>query len=171
MTALHDTVPPSSSVPAVAKKRILYVEDDADIARMLTDVLRENGFDPSFVSSATEMDTALNRDSVDLVVLDIMLPGEDGLSICRRLRATSSIPIIMVTARGEDIDRILGLEIGADDYVSKPFNPRELIARIRAILRRTSPAATTAGPLVLGDLRLDPRARDVWLNDMPLNLT
>src|ERR1700745_2082923 len=145
MPALHDTVPPLSPVPAVVKKRILCVEDDVDIARMLTDVLKENSFDPSFVGSAAEMDTLLNRDSVDLVVLDIMLPGEDGLSICRRLRATSSIPIIMVTARGEDIDRILGLEIGADDYVSKPFNSRELVARIRALLRRARKPGSPRG--------------------------
>jgi two-component system OmpR family response regulator len=165
MPALHDTVPPLSPVPAVAKKRVLCVEDDVDIARMLTDVLKENGFDPSFVGSATEMDTALNRDSVDLVVLDVMLPGEDGLSICRRLRATSSIPIIMVTARGEDIDRILGLEIGADDYVSKPFNSRELVARIRALLRRAESAPGLARfrarPLIFADWSIDPTAREL----------
>ena len=165
MPALHDTVPPLSPVPAIAKKRILWVEDDADTARMLTDVLKENSFDPSFVGSATEMDKVLNQDSVDLVVLDVMLPGEDGLSICRRLRATSSIPIIMVTARGEDIDRILGLEIGADDYVSKPFNSRELIARIRALLRRTESAPTLARfrarQLKFADWSIDPTARQL----------
>jgi two-component system, OmpR family, response regulator len=165
MPALHDTVPPLSPVPAIAKKRILCVEDDADIAHMLTDVLKENGFDPSFVGSAAEMDKVLNRDSVDLVVLDVMLPGEDGLSICRRLRATSSIPIIMVTARGEDIDRILGLEIGADDYVSKPFNSRELVARIRALLRRAESAPglarIRARPLIFADWSIDPTAREL----------
>jgi two-component system, OmpR family, response regulator len=126
--------------PPRAKARILCVEDDAEIARMLTDVLRENGFEPSFVGSATEMDAALDQHGSDLVLLDIMLPGEDGFSICRRLRANSSIPIMMVTARGEDIDRIIGLEIGADDYVTKPFNSRELVARIRTILRRAETA-------------------------------
>jgi two-component system OmpR family response regulator len=153
------------SVSSTAKTRILCVEDDVDIARMLTDVLEQNGFKPSFVGSATEMDTVLTREDIDLVVLDIMLPGEDGLSICRRLRATSSIPIILLTARGEDIDRIIGLEIGADDYISKPFNSRELVARIRALLRR---AETMPGfvryrtrPLVFAGWRIDPTVREL----------
>ncbi|SDS74560.1 two-component system, OmpR family, response regulator [Bradyrhizobium canariense] len=158
MSASHSNLP-------AAKARILCVEDDADIARMLTDVLEESGFEPSFVSSATEMDAALNRDDIDLVVLDVMLPGEDGLSICRRLRATSQIPIIMVTARGEEIDRILGLEIGADDYVSKPFNSRELVARIRALLRRAESAPGLsrfrARPLTFAGWRIDAAAREL----------
>src|SRR5262245_39117271 len=124
-----------SPIPS-PKPRILCVEDDAEIARMLYDILAENGFEPCSVGSAADMDALLNSSSVDLIILDVMLPGEDGLSICRRLRAASSIPIIMVTARDEDIDRIVGLEIGADDYVTKPFNSRELVARIRALLRR-----------------------------------
>jgi two-component system response regulator CpxR len=94
-----------------------------------------------------------------------------GLDVLRRLRAKSPVPVLILTARGEDIDRILGLEIGADDYVPKPFNPRELIARIRAILRRSSRATDPTDPVVVGDLRLDPRAREVWLNDVALNLT
>ncbi|MET4484005.1 two-component system OmpR family response regulator [Bradyrhizobium sp. F1.13.3] len=153
------------SASSDSKARILCVEDDVEIARMLSEVLEENGFKPSFVGSATEMDTVLSRENVDLVVLDIMLPGEDGLSICRRLRATSSIPIIMLTARGDDIDRIVGLEIGADDYVSKPFNSRELVARIRALLRR---AETTPGlvrfrtrPLVFAGWRIDASLREL----------
>jgi len=106
-----------------------------------------------------------------LVVLDLMLPGMGGLDLLRRLRAKSPIPVLILTARGEDIDRILGLEIGADDYVPKPFNPRELIARIRAILRRTSNAAAPAGPLITGDIRLDPQSREASLKEIPLNLT
>ncbi len=94
------------------------------------------------VGSGAEMDARLKRGDFDVIVLDVMLPGEDGLSICRRLRTSSSIPIIMVTARGEDIDRILGLELGADDYVTKPFNSRELVARIRALLRRVESGAS-----------------------------
>jgi two-component system response regulator CpxR len=94
-----------------------------------------------------------------------------GLDILRRLRTQSPVPVLILTARGEDVERILGLEIGADDYVPKPFNPRELIARIRAILRRTIQVSTTAVPLVAGDLRLDPAAREAWLNDAPLHLT
>src|SRR3990170_1165054 len=131
-----EVVPPVYTAHPAARPRILLVEDDPEISRMLTDVLSESGFVASSVGSAVDMDALLRRETVDLVVLDVMLPGEDGLSICRRLRAASAIPIIMVTARGEDVDRIVGLEIGADDYVAKPFNSRELVARIRALLRR-----------------------------------
>lgn len=116
---------------------ILLVEDDAEISRMLQQVLSENGFTTSWVTSAVEMEPVLERGNVDLVVLDVMLPGEDGFSICRRLRAASGIPIIMLTALGDDVSRIVGLEIGADDYMTKPFNSRELVARIRALLRRS----------------------------------
>jgi len=120
-----------------AEARILLVEDDATIQNMLADALRENGFSVGIAASGAEMDRAMSREKVDLLLLDLMLPGEDGRSICMRLRAASAnLPIIMVTALGDDIDRIVGLEIGADDYVSKPFNTRELIARIRALLRR-----------------------------------
>lgn len=126
-------------------RHILLVEDDPEISQMVADVLTENGFAASCASSASEMDDILERKPVDLVVLDVMLPGEDGFSICRRLRNSSSIPIIMLTARRADVDRIVGLEIGADDYVTKPFNSRELVARIRALLRRTH-----SGPAVYG---------------------
>ncbi|MEH2481228.1 two-component system OmpR family response regulator [Nitrobacteraceae bacterium AZCC 2146] len=132
---------------------------------MLTDILRESGFEPCFVSSAIEMDAVLKQRNVDLVILDIMLPDEDGLSICRRLRANSSIPIIMVTARGEDMDRILGLELGADDYVAKPFNSRELVARIRTILRRADSAPGTARQrerqLRFAGWQIDPASREL----------
>jgi two-component system OmpR family response regulator len=125
------------SASPISAGHILLVEDDAEISRMLQQVLSENGFTACWVRSATEMEPVLERGHVDLVVLDVMLPGEDGFSICRRLRATSKVPIIMLTALGEDVNRIVGLEIGADDYVTKPFNSRELVARIRALLRRT----------------------------------
>lgn len=146
-----------------AKPRILCVEDDADIARMLSEAMTDNGFEPFWIGSATEMDAVLKRESIDLVVLDVMLPGEDGLSICRRLRTSSSIPIIMVTARGEDVDRILGLELGADDYVTKPFNSRELMARIRALLRRAESGGALmrprSRPLIFAGWRIDPATR------------
>ncbi|HTV68308.1 MAG TPA: response regulator transcription factor [Rhizobiaceae bacterium] len=131
--------PLSSALPAATEKsaRILFVEDDATIAQLLTEILEENGFVTASVTCAEEMDLRLAQEDVDLVVLDVLLPGEDGFSICRRLRAVSPVPIIMLTALGEDVDRIIGLEIGADDYVTKPFNSRELVARIRALLRRT----------------------------------
>lgn len=112
---------------------------------MLAETLDANGFSAAFVGSAKLMDQRLLQDRYDLILLDIMLPGEDGLSICRRLRASSNIPIIMVTARGEEIDRILGLELGADDYITKPFSSRELVARVRALLRRTETSAISIG--------------------------
>jgi two-component system, OmpR family, response regulator len=129
---IHD----AQATTAEASARILIVEDDETIYRMLGDVLSENGFAVSTATSGPEMDSALQLQNVDLIVLDVMLPGEDGFSICGRLRALSNIPIIMLTALGQDVDRIVGLEIGADDYVNKPFNSRELVARIRAVLRR-----------------------------------
>ncbi|MDT2020647.1 response regulator transcription factor [Methylocella sp. CPCC 101449] len=135
----------STPSSAQAGKRILCVEDDAEIARMLAETLDANGFSAAFVGSAKLMDQRLLQDRYDLILLDIMLPGEDGLSICRRLRASSNIPIIMVTARGEEIDRILGLELGADDYITKPFSSRELVARVRALLRRTETFAISIG--------------------------
>lgn len=117
---------------------IVIVEDDADIAQMLVDLLRDGGFRASVASSGSEMNRLLSRSGADLIVLDAMLPGEDGFSICRRLRATGRIPILMLTALGEEIDRIVGLELGADDYVTKPFSSRELLARIKGLLRRAS---------------------------------
>lgn len=146
-----------------SQPRVLLVEDDVEISSMLLDVLSENGFRGSAVCSAVEMDAVLSREHVDVVVLDIMLPGEDGRSICRRLRAASAIPIIMLTALGEDVDRIVGLELGADDYVVKPFNSRELVARIRALLRRAAIGPAFAGnrrrPLRFLGWRIDAVAR------------
>jgi DNA-binding response OmpR family regulator len=151
--------------------RVLIVDDDVQLCGLLVERLTSEGFTIEIANDGIRgLDRALSMEHA-LVVLDLMLPGLTGLDVLRRLRARSPVPVLILTARGEDIDRILGLEIGADDYMPKPFNPRELIARIRAILRRTSRAATTAGPLVVGDLRLDPGAREVWLNDVALNLT
>ncbi|WP_028079791.1 response regulator [Solimonas soli] len=122
--------------------RIVVVEDDREIGPLVRGLLERENFIAEWVRSGAEMDTALARQRADLVLLDLMLPGEDGLSICRRLRAAGNLPVMMLTAKGEDLDRIIGLEVGADDYLPKPFNPRELIARIRAVLRRAAPAAT-----------------------------
>jgi two-component system, OmpR family, response regulator len=142
----------ASSTLANSHARILIVEDDVAIHRMLSETLSENGFSVSVATSAVEMDRALRREEIDLVVLDVMLPGEDGFSICGRLRASSNLPILMLTALGEDVDRIVGLEIGADDYVTKPFNSRELVARIRALLRRARSVGVKTGQR-LGPLR------------------
>ncbi|MCJ2083826.1 response regulator [Methylobacterium sp. J-090] len=121
-----------------ATPHILVVEDDREISALVARYLRANACRVTVAGDGRAMDQALNDARVDLVVLDLMLPGEDGLSLCRRLRTTSNVPILMLTAKAEEIDRIIGLEIGADDYLGKPFNPRELLARIRAILRRGS---------------------------------
>jgi two-component system, OmpR family, response regulator len=119
-----------------ASPHILVVEDDEKISRLVARYLGANDCRVSIAGEGREMDRLLGASRIDLVVLDLMLPGEDGLSLCQRLRADSRVPIIMLTARSEDIDRIIGLEMGADDYLAKPFNPRELLARIRAVLRR-----------------------------------
>ncbi len=124
--------------------RILIVEDDREIGPLVRDLLEPENYSVRWVQSGAAMDMALLKQTADLIVLDLMLPGEDGLSICRRLRAGTSIPIIMLTAKSEDLDRIIGLEMGADDYLAKPFNPRELLARIRAVLRRAAPARAAA---------------------------
>jgi len=118
---------------------ILLVEDDRDVSALVTRFLRENGIHVSLSGDGRSMDRELKTGRIDLVILDVMLPGEDGFSICRRLRGTGRLPIIMLTAKAEDVDRIVGLEIGADDYLTKPFNSRELLARIRSVLRRCSP--------------------------------
>jgi two-component system, OmpR family, response regulator len=123
-------------------KIILIVEDDRDIRGLLSDFLKREGFSVDVAEDGAAADRALARMAPDLVILDLMLPGEDGLSICRRLRARGSTPILMLTAKNDDIDRIVGLELGADDYLGKPFNPRELLARIRAILRRADASSS-----------------------------
>lgn len=124
---------------AVVSPKILIVEDDAEISRLVVEMFDQEGFAVTAIASGTQLDIALERNAPDIVILDLMLPGEDGIAICRRLRARqSALPILMLTAKSDPIDRIVGLEIGADDYVTKPFNPRELLARVRAILRRTN---------------------------------
>jgi two-component system OmpR family response regulator len=143
---------------------ILIVEDDFEIAGMLVDLLRTNGYGASSAGSGVEMDVLLKRGDFDLILLDVMLPGEDGFSICRRLRSSSTMPILMLTAQREDIDRILGLELGADDYVTKPFNSRELIARVKSILRRAAyveERVDAFGPMTFADWRIDPKSRQL----------
>jgi DNA-binding response OmpR family regulator len=157
--------------------RILVVDDDPDLRELLIGYLAREGFTVSGAEDGRAMDGALAQSTPDLVLLDLMLPGEDGLSIARRLRQTTALPIIMLSARGDDIDRIVGLEVGADDYVAKPFNPRELLARIRAVLRRRSPAQPAAEPdaddevFVFGPFRLDLRTRELQKDGEPVPLT
>jgi two-component system OmpR family response regulator len=144
--------------------RILVVEDDPEIRSLLKDYLHRQGLRVDVAEGGGTFDRLMAQyGEPDLVVLDIMLPGEDGFSICRRLRATSRVPVIMLTARGDDIDRIVGLEMGADDYLPKPFNPRELLARIRAVLRRMEqPLDQPRRRLSVGVLIVDLDARTVW---------
>src|ERR1700742_2803712 len=145
---------------------ILVVEDDRETRALIAKYLRNNACNVTAVSDGREMSRAMADHRVDLIILDVMLPGEDGLSLCRKVRAESQVPIIMLTARGEDVDRILGLEMGADDYLPKPFNPRELLARIKAVLRRQAAALTAtafagAKSLAFRGWRLDPGLREL----------
>ena len=148
-----------------ASPHILIVDDDREIRDLTGRYLRKHGFRVDSAADAKAMDRLLRDGRFDLIVLDLMLPGEDGLSICRRLRASTRIPILMLTAVAEDTDRIIGLEIGADDYLTKPFNPRELLARIRAVLRRAEGAGSAADPvegvLTFSGWRLDPARREL----------
>lgn len=126
-----------------AHEHILVVEDDPEIGTLMEHHLTSHGWKVSLARSGAAMEQQMATNRVDLIVLDLMLPGEDGLSICHRLRASSAIPIIIVSAKSDDFDRVIGLEVGADDYLAKPFNPRELIARIRALFRRMELGAAT----------------------------
>jgi len=151
---------------------ILLVDDDAELGSLMTEFLKREGFT---VECELEGQKGLERaasGAVDLVVLDVMLPGMDGFEILRRLRQRSKVPVIMLTARGEDVDRIIGLELGADDYLPKPFNPRELAARIRAILRRYEPRpAVSGGRLEVNGITLDTGTREVVAHGKAVELT
>ncbi|CAK0763027.1 DNA-binding transcriptional dual regulator OmpR [uncultured Gammaproteobacteria bacterium] len=132
---------------------LLVIDDDREIRALLSRFLGQHGYRVSTARDGAEMNRVLDTGHFDLIVLDLMLPGEDGLSLCRRLRAASAVPIIMLTAMGEETDRIIGLEMGADDYLAKPFNPRELLARVKAVLRRSSGGPDGTGePAVTGKL-------------------
>ena len=147
--------------------QILIVEDDDAIADPLTAGLEREGLDVTRVSTGED---ALAAPLPDLVLLDIRLPGMDGTEVCRRLRARSDVPIIVVTAKGEEVDRVVGLELGADDYIVKPFGFRELLARIRAVMRRARPGSDRP-QIHVGPLQVDVRARRATMDDEPLNLT
>jgi two-component system OmpR family response regulator len=148
---------------------LLIVDDDREICLLLTKFLIRHGYRVTSAADGPTMMKTLEAARIDLVVLDLMLPGEDGLSLCRRLRVASTLPIIMLTAVGEETDRIIGLEMGADDYLAKPFNPRELLARIKAVLRRAGPGrsavALTDRVLVFDGWRLDTARRQLFTPD------
>jgi DNA-binding response OmpR family regulator len=152
-------------------KRILVVEDEGGIARLVRDYLEHAGFEVVVAGDGEVALAEARRARPDLVVLDLGLPGRDGLDVARGLRRTSSVPIVMLTARGDETDRIVGLELGADDYVVKPFSPRELVARVRAVLRRTEAAGAGAEMLRVADVEVDlPRMR-VAVAGRPVELT
>jgi DNA-binding response OmpR family regulator len=155
--------------------RILLVDDDPTIADVVTRYLERDGFAVDVARDGqAALDAALS-DAPDLVVLDLMLPKVDGFEVCRRLRALAPVPVIMLTARGDESDRIIGLDLGADDYIAKPFSPRELVSRVRAVLRRASGPLAPPTPglpvLVDGDLRVDVLAREATRDGAPIHLT
>ena len=145
-------------------KRVLIIEDDKELAAMVSEYLGSRGLQVTTRSSAMAGMKALRAKRFDALILDVMLPDLDGFEVCRRVRAESDIPIVMLTARGEEMDRIIGLELGADDYMPKPFSPRELLARLNAILRRGSVGMSGAPVLRFGRLVIDPNARTITLD-------
>ncbi len=158
------------------RSHLLIVDDDREIRTLLSQYLDRHGLRATAVADGREMRRVMERSHIDLIVLDLMLPGEDGLSICRELRTHSQVPVIMLTARGEDVDRIVGLELGADDYLAKPFNPRELLVRIRAVLRRAAHAPRDPNPqtvhaFTFDGWRLDTTRRTLAGNDGEVQLS
>jgi DNA-binding response OmpR family regulator len=157
--------------------RALLVDDDHELARLLSEYLVPHGVSLDHeADGAHALERLSDPTTYDIVLLDVMLPGIDGFEVCRRIRAASDVPVVMLTARGEDTDRVVGLEIGADDYVPKPFNPRELLARMRAVLRRARPPSPTASPAAperveVGDLAVDVPAHKATLGGRELQLT
>ena len=152
------------------QEHLLVVDDDREIRRLLDEYLTQSGYRVTGVGDGRAMRRALDEHRIDLIVLDLMLPGEDGLSLCRSLRAQSNMPVLMLTARGTEIDRIVGLEMGADDYLAKPFNPRELLARVKSILRRAKSlphqqVATDVSSYRFGDWTLDVATRNITAAD------
>ena len=155
-----------------ADGRLLLVDDDQDLAGMLQEYLEPEGFSVEWAGDGPAALERLAEETFDLVILDVMMPGMNGFEVLRRIRAEGDTPVLMLTARGDDVDRIVGLEIGADDYLAKPFNPRELVARLRAVLRRSRPQPPSeAGQLTAGSIVLDLRTRHATREGRELRLT
>jgi DNA-binding response OmpR family regulator len=150
---------------------VLVVDDEAIVRDVVTRYLERDGIHAVVAGNGHDARTLIERETPSLVVLDVMLPGEDGLSLCRWIRSSSDLPVIMLTARGEAADRIVGLEIGADDYVTKPFSPRELAIRVRNVLKRAEIPPPAAETLVFDGLTIDGKTREVTLDGEPLRLT
>ena len=156
----------------MSSQRVLVVDDEPIVAEVVSKYLRLEGYDVYTAANGRMALEEYQRLAPDLMILDLMLPEVDGWEVCRRIRAQSNVPIIMLTARGEEADTVLGLGLGADDYVSKPFSPRELIARVKAVLRRhEAPGKMSTETLRVGDLRIDPRSRSVENASTHLELT
>jgi two-component system alkaline phosphatase synthesis response regulator PhoP len=151
-------------------KTILVVDDERNIVELVRLYLEKEGYSVVAASDGEQALVQFDRADPDLVVLDLMLPKMDGFEVCRELRRRSDVPILMLTARSEDVDAIVGLELGADDYVTKPFNPRALVARVKAILRRTSATSRGTRPISVGNLRIDPRRRQAVVGNRQLDL-
>jgi len=150
--------------------RVLCIDDDRRLFELLASYFLPNGVNLVHATDGTKGLAALERDVFDAVLLDVMMPGMDGLEVCRRIRQTRQIPVIMLTARGDEADRVVGLELGADDYVPKPFSPRELLARLRAVLRRSQPSAIES-EIVVGRVAIEVGARRVRVGGEPVDLT
>jgi two-component system alkaline phosphatase synthesis response regulator PhoP len=154
----------------MAKETILVVDDEANIIELAKMYLQNEGYVVESARDGREALTKIKSLQPALVVLDLMLPEVDGWEVCRKVRADSNVPIIMLTARSDDVDKIVGLELGADDYLTKPFNPRELVARVRAVLRRYEKSAASTQPIHLGQVTIDPQRREVTVGSQKLDL-
>ena len=154
----------------MAKETILVVDDEANIIELARMYLQNEGYVVESAHDGREALTKIKSLQPALVVLDLMLPEVDGWDVCRQVRADSDVPIIMLTARSDDVDKIVGLELGADDYLTKPFNPRELVARVRAVLRRYEKSAASTQPIHLGQVTIDPQRREVTVGSQKLDL-
>jgi DNA-binding response OmpR family regulator len=164
----------TASTAPPAKPVLLIVDDDQELCALLVEYLAPEGFVVELLGNGAAALERLSHTPPDLVVLDVMLPELSGFEVLRRIRATSAVPVIMLTARGEEVDRVVGLEMGADDYLPKPFSPRELVARIKAVLRRSATDASpvaSASSVLWGPLKIDLRARCAMVNDHDLELT
>jgi two-component system response regulator BaeR len=151
--------------------KILIVEDEKKISELLRDYLRQTGYETQILLRGDEVIPWVKKNEVEMILLDLMLPGMHGIEVCRGLRQFSQVPIIMVTAQTEEIDRLLGLELGADDYISKPFSPREVVARVKAVLRRATQPAVPANMLNAGILKLDEENHQIWVRDKEVDFT
>jgi len=150
---------------------VLVVDDDPAIRELIAEYLGENELRVTAVATGDDMMRALAEDAIDVIVLDLRLAGEDGMDLARKVRADSTIPVIMVTGRKEEADRVMGLELGADDYITKPFSVRELVLRVRAVLRRKVPTSSDAPTIEFGNLRIDRAAHRVWVDGAEVELT